>query len=265
MRNQLQAKIEELGLLVSGLGQLQKKQHLPRCKSQTVATKRSPNERQWRSGLGLQDVQNAVLPTITEGKFFPRKTMKYVFYTIEVSTTTRVVVKLKLTHDSEDELQNILDYPDSQSPDIGPPPISRFDSDEPISYNANPTLGNPGEDSLEGYEPPLSANLETRKKRRESGPKLDLRHMAVFQSPPREDPVAEPTKTVRAGAKRKFNVQDDRDKAEDQTEPFSFSRRNASSSTNGGEPLQEEMRPVSPERPILGSSKCNVSLPFRII
>jgi hypothetical protein len=70
--------MHELGGLVAELGQLKKKDDgSPKCRSQSAA-KRSPDERQWRSGLCLQDVENAMLPTITEGKFYPRKTLEYV-------------------------------------------------------------------------------------------------------------------------------------------------------------------------------------------
>ena len=77
VRLKLEAKISELGSLVAELGDIKKPEE-PQCKSQTAATRRSPDERQWRGGLGLQEVHDAMLPTITEGKFYPRQTMKYV-------------------------------------------------------------------------------------------------------------------------------------------------------------------------------------------
>lgn len=78
VRSKLEAKMLELGGLVAELGQLKKVDHQPRCRSQLAATRRSPDERQWRSGLGLQEVENAMLPTITEDKHYPRRTMGYV-------------------------------------------------------------------------------------------------------------------------------------------------------------------------------------------
>jgi hypothetical protein len=80
VKSQLEAKILELGGLVAGLAQL-KNGHAKdkgRRKSQMTARRRSGEERQWRSGLGLQEVENAMLPTIAEGKFYPRRTMGYV-------------------------------------------------------------------------------------------------------------------------------------------------------------------------------------------
>jgi hypothetical protein len=229
----LEAKIAELGGMVAELGQLHNPDNLPRCKTQATATRKSPDERQWRSGLGLQDVQNAMLPTIVEDKHFPRKTMNV------------------------DELQDILENPDSQSPDIGPPPVSRFDSEEPIAYEPNTAEEQP-EEQVDEF-----ANLETRKKRRESGPKLDLRRISVFQSPPQpERPEEEPTKSVRdgtavrVGAKRKFGVQDDAEKVESQVEPFCFSRRNTTSGSDE-EKTARQKRPQSPERPVLGAKPVN--------
>jgi hypothetical protein len=219
--------------MVAELGQIQKPDTLPHCKNQAVATKKSPDERQWRSALGLQDVQNAMMPTIVEDKYFPRKTM------------------------NADEIEEVLEDPNSQSPDIGPPPVSRFDNEEPISYEPNPTEDQP-EEPVDEY-----ANLETRKKRRESGPKLDLRRISVFQSPPQpERPEEEPTKSirdgtaVRVGAKRKFSVQDDAEKVESQVEPFRFSRRNMTSGADEEKGAKIE-RPQSPERPVLGSKPVN--------
>jgi hypothetical protein len=77
VKTKLEAKMLELGGLVAELGQM-KKAEQPRCRNQLAATRRSPDERQWRSGLGLQEVENQMLPTITEDKFYPRHTMGYV-------------------------------------------------------------------------------------------------------------------------------------------------------------------------------------------
>lgn len=78
VKAKLEAKMAELGGLVAELGQLKKVDERPRCKNQLTATRRSPEERQWRSGLGLQEVENHMLPTIAEGKSYPRRTMGYV-------------------------------------------------------------------------------------------------------------------------------------------------------------------------------------------
>lgn len=79
IKGQLEAKIQELGGLVAELGSLsRRKLHEAReGERMKTATRKSPEERQWRSALGLQEVENAMLPTINESKAYPRMTMKY--------------------------------------------------------------------------------------------------------------------------------------------------------------------------------------------
>ncbi|KAL5120557.1 hypothetical protein ACEQ8H_001576 [Pleosporales sp. CAS-2024a] len=229
VKSKLEAKMAELGGLVAELGQM-KKLHPRSRRRSLLATRPSPEERQWRSGLGLQEVENKMLPTITEDKHYPRRTM------------------------AADDLRQILEDPESQSPDIGPPPISRFDNEGPITYNAGEADEDQQEEMNEDGEPTLSVNLQTRKKRRESGPKLNIRRVSVFESPPEktEDVVA---MTIKIGAKRKFSVQEDEDKTQSTSEPFRFSRRTAPTSET--EASNEESRPSSPDRPILRSKPVN--------
>lgn len=156
----------------------------------------------------------------------------------------------------------MLADPDSQSPDIGPPPVAHFESEEPIAFNPSRPANGQAEEPPEDVEPALPINLEARKKRRESGPKSDLRRVSFFGSPP-EDPEERPSKGVRTGAKRKFSVQEDDDKAvkTNTTEAFRFSRRNPSSADDNDNdndndaPDGDGERPQSPSRPALGNSK----------
>ncbi|KAI8934081.1 hypothetical protein NX059_008844 [Plenodomus lindquistii] len=231
VKNELEAKLLELGGLVAGLSRGPSGSHRDagRRKSQATARRRS-GERQWRSGLGLQEVENAMLPTIAEDKHYPRRTL------------------------GAEELQQVLVDPDSQSPDIGPPPISRFDDEEPIAFNADPCAEDIAEEpAAEAEEAALSANLETRKKRRESGPKLNVRRMSVFESPDEtEETAAKPTRAT----KRKFSVQEDEDRLQFKGEPFRFSRRTTPAAPET-EASNEDSRPSSPDRPILGSKPVN--------
>ncbi|RAR14810.1 shugoshin family protein [Stemphylium lycopersici] len=226
---QLETKIQELGGLVAGLAQMKngREKDTGRRKSQMLAKRRSGEERQWRSGLGLQEVENAMLPTIAEDKSYPRRTM------------------------GADELQQVLEGPESQSPDIGPPPVSRFESEDPIGFDPAPVAEEPQEETAEDGEPALSVNLETRKKRRESGPKLSIRRVSVFESPEEaEDTTAKP---LRTGAKRKFSVQEDEDANQPKGDAFRFSRRNASESdvlNEGSKPLSLERPPVLLAKPV---------------
>lgn len=167
---------------------------------------------------------------------------------------SRCISGCRANESSADELQEILDDPDSQSPDIGPPPVSRFDNEEPISFNATRPAEELQEELVDSEEPALSVNLETRRRRRESGPKLNIRRVSVFESPP-ETGEERAAKTTKAGAKRKFSVQEDEDKPTSKPDAFRFSRRGASASETEA---NEEGRPSSPERPALASSKSSV-------
>lgn len=245
VKMKLEAKMAELGGLVAALGGMKKEDNRPRCRSQLAATRRSPDERQWRSGLGLQEVENAMLPTISEDKYYPRRTIGYVHSVLDLMLEADCV----LTIYSADELQDILEGQDSQSPDIGPPPVSRFEDEGPIDFNTgNDTHEEVGDEG----EPALSINLETRKKRRESGPKVNIRRVSLFESPPEES--TESTVTSRTGSKRKFNVQEDEDRVQAKADAFTFSRRNPTSGSEK-ESSNDEARASSPVRPVLSSSK----------
>ncbi|KAJ6202169.1 shugoshin [Bipolaris maydis] len=227
---QLESKLQELGGLVASLTQTKngREKDAGRRKSQLLAKRRSGEERQWRSGLGLQEVENAMLPTITEDKFYPRRTM------------------------GADELQQVLEDPDSQSPDIGPPPISRFENEDPIGFDPSPVAEEPQEETADDGEPSLSVNLETRKKRRESGPKLSIRRVSVFESP--EEIEEAPAKPLRTGAKRKFSVQEDEDTNQAKGDAFRFSRRNTAETETSNE---EPRLPVLDRLPVLSAKPVN--------
>ena len=134
--------------------------------------------------------------------------------------------------------------------------MSRFDNEDPISFNPNQAAEEQLDELTEDGQPALSVNLETRKKRRESGPKLNIRRVSVFESPP-ENVEEGVTKTTKTGAKRKFSVQEDEDKIQSKAEAFRFSRRNAPASET--EASNEVSRPSSPERPVLASSESRKS------
>lgn len=112
-------------------------------------------------------------------------------------------------------------------------------------------------------EPALSVNLETRKKRRESGPRLSGRRVSLFESPEESDEVA--PKPSRPATKRKFSVQEDEDKVQVSGDLFQFSRRGAAGASDS-EAANEESRPSSPERPILSASESisDASLPRKL-
>lgn len=178
------------------------------------------------------------LETITEDKHFPRRTL------------------------GADEIRDIVNA--SESPDIGPPPVARFDEMEPVKFD--PPAKRDSETEADELAGPLSINLETRRKRKDGQPRLDIRRLPVFQSPPADKeaaPETDPAQTqvlpIRAGAKRKLSARETDDKPgtatsnpETAREPFQFSRRTSSARTS------EDSR-VS-ERKALGAKSANVDV-----
>jgi hypothetical protein len=74
---QMEAKMNELGKLVTQLGLMQKS---GKARGQNGAPKRSPSVG-WGRGAGDQaDGMDGRLPTIREDKYFPRRTMEYVIF-----------------------------------------------------------------------------------------------------------------------------------------------------------------------------------------
>jgi hypothetical protein len=228
VRSQLEAKMQELGSLVASLGQPEQ----PERRRKSQLARHRPQERNFRSGLCIQEVEDRMMPTIDEGRDYPRRTM------------------------NANEIRDMLEDAESQSPDLGPPPTSSFEVEEPIAFNPNPEVDEqmediPAEAAIAEDEPVLPMNLETRKKRRESGPKLNIRRISVFESP--EEVKEKPGKLPRTGAKRKFSVQQDEDVPEGQDDEFNFNRKNTQEIET--HETSEETRAASPARPVLSSSK----------
>ena len=158
---------------------------------------------------------------------------------------------------SGDEFSQMLDQLDSQSPDLGPPPIARFDAD-PVGFDAGlrPTQEPQSmqQRRLEEPDPTLSVNLESRKKRREPH-KPNARRVSVFRSPDNsgDGSIADEGATgIRVGAKRKMGMREDAENADAQPqspESFHFSRRNAIDKD------QDATDSLFFEKAILGDSK----------
>lgn len=86
MKGKLEAKLAELGGLIQELGNVQKNvdsQRAQRRRSMNrTSPKRSPDQRNWKNALTLSEVTGGAdgrLPPIVEDKYFPRRTVEYVF------------------------------------------------------------------------------------------------------------------------------------------------------------------------------------------
>lgn len=107
------------------------------------------------------------------------------------------------------EISAIVDQDSSDSPDIGPPPRTFIDRRESLDRTQNKS-----QDAAENSQLPdlASANLETRRRRRETNLRRDSSLVSVLDLSPTKDP-ARPSELLssqplRAGAKRKLDVED---------------------------------------------------------
>ena len=89
VKGKLEAKLAELGGLVQELGHVQKNVEGQRAQRRRSVNrsppKRSPDQRHWKNALTLSEVTGGAdgrLPPIVEDKYFPRRTMEYVFQRI---------------------------------------------------------------------------------------------------------------------------------------------------------------------------------------
>ncbi len=89
VKGKLEAKLAELGGLVKELGNVQKNVESQRAQRRLSlnrsSPKRSPDQRNWKNALTLSEVTGGAdgrLPPIVEDKYFPRRTMEYVFLCI---------------------------------------------------------------------------------------------------------------------------------------------------------------------------------------
>ena len=130
----------------------------------------------------------------------------------------------------------------TDSPDLGPPPVAHFDEGDPIKFDSKSerSISRALSESTEGLQPTLPANLETRKKRRESSHHRDIGEQKSTAKSSQEatsrDSGVATGQPLKSGAKRKLNVRDEEDQPvrsdNQEKETFQFSRRIADSRTN---------------------------------
>lgn len=180
--------------------------------------------------MDLGDGSNGRLPGIQEDKAWGRKSLEYVNFTSEG-------VQQELINTSEGDILPLAE--NTESPDLGPPPVAHFEDEDPIKFDAQPTTTTPEPElksQAEELPPALSMNLETRRKRRDSQGKLNIRRMSVFHSPPEriedqsstEARAISGTLPIRAGAKRKMSVREDEGRTENKaSNDFTFSRKSS--------------------------------------
>ncbi|KAL8775535.1 MAG: hypothetical protein Q9209_000031 [Squamulea sp. 1 TL-2023] len=211
VKGRLEAKLLELGGLVQELGNVQKsaedRRALRRRSGAKDSPKPSPDQRNWKNALTISEAAGGVdgrLPPIVEGKYYPRRTL------------------------DADELGGLLSTSgdSAESPDLGPPPVAHFDTGDPIEFNANQNEAqvNPSREKEDGLNPARFANLETRRRRRESWqPGVYATPVqADLQASQEEDGADNQLKSgyaLKTGAKRKFMAKEDEEQVDRVTAP----------------------------------------------
>ncbi|KAK4157486.1 hypothetical protein C8A00DRAFT_40198 [Chaetomidium leptoderma] len=154
---------------------------------------RSPPQRRRRKTVVDLDAlaeQEGRLAPIYENKTYPRATMN----------SDEIMALCAAAEDTSD------------SPDLGPPPVSRFVEDEPVKHSPARAI------NTDVFESPGQLTLSSppkldygRRLSRSPDPKMELEDVPVKQASPRKDavpakqPALEPaSQPIRAGAKRKY-------------------------------------------------------------
>ncbi|KAG4430031.1 hypothetical protein IFR05_014483 [Cadophora sp. M221] len=191
VKSQLEAKLLELGALLSGLGEVPSPQRKSRQsgKATRASPATSPDQKNWKNICSLSEAvagQEGRLPPILENKSYPRKTLEH-----------------------QEILNLVADAgPDTtESPEIGPPPVSQFVDEDPVKIDLPRRTKMENNEESAGLDPALSINLEQRRKRKEStGPSEPKR---VGKPESTTHGIREASGSLKTGAKRKLNVRDD--------------------------------------------------------
>jgi len=117
----------------------------------------------------------------------------------------------------------------TDSPDIGPPPVSQFINEDPVKIDL-PTRSNGNKGESSEIDPARSINLEQRRKRRDSAAPAEQKRNTGTEPGPSQS-GKDMAQSLKIGAKRKLSTRDDEDGASNmkptQTSPddFKYTRR----------------------------------------
>ncbi|KAK5171428.1 uncharacterized protein LTR77_004572 [Saxophila tyrrhenica] len=247
LKDEMRAKMAELACIVDGIDEAQEVE-LP-----DALRRKRPVEGNWRERQPLSELMRETqMPTITEDKSYPRRTL------------------------GTDEIQAIRlsDHSSNESPDLGPPPVARFDYEDPVK-NASP-LGNktsPEQPAVPCEKDVLPANLtvnlETRRKRKDGSSRLEIKRHSLLPQSPVKSEEGQPASTIlRTGAKRKLaDRENDKPIKPPSKGDFTFSRKTLSEDARptmqkpASAEQVEEVAQASPKptRRVLGDKSVNMS------
>jgi len=94
----------------------------------------------------------------------------------------------------------------TDSPEIGPPPVSQFVDEDPVKIDLPKRIPKDETEELSGLDPALSINLEQRRKRKDSTGSSESRRASKGET---SRGVREAAGSLKTGAKRKLSVRDD--------------------------------------------------------
>jgi hypothetical protein len=217
-KEEMMAKLRELSGIVEGIEE-DKQQRVDESQEREERRTSVLSQMEFRERQPLAELmRECQMPTIDEDKIHQRRTLE----------------------SAEIKAIRLSDGSSNGSPDLGPPPVARFECQEPIKFDARDVaepqeIESPTESEAELEKKPqdedlpasLSVNLETRRKRKDSQPKLELRRHSILPPPSPSTSDAEVTApTLRTGAKRKLADRDlDKPANAPSKTDFTFSRK----------------------------------------
>lgn len=217
-KEEMMAKLRELSGIVEGIEE-DKQQRADETQEREERRTSVLSQMEFRERQPLADLmRDCQMPTIDENKVHQRRTMEA----------------------AEIKAIRLSDGSSNGSPDLGPPPVARFECQEPIKFDARDgaepqEVESPTEPESElekksreeDLPASMSVNLETRRKRKDSQPKLELRRHSILPPPSPSSTEAEVTApTLRTGAKRKLADRDlDKPANAPSKTDFTFSRK----------------------------------------
>ncbi|KAL2071516.1 hypothetical protein VTL71DRAFT_12751 [Oculimacula yallundae] len=206
VKSQLEAKLLEIGALLSGLGEVPSPQRKSRKSGHLIRTSpaTSPDQKNWKNICTLSETvagQEGRLPPILENKSYPRKTLEH-----------QEILNLVSNAEAADT---------TDSPEIGPPPVSQFVDEDPVKIDLPKRSRKEEVAETADLDPVLSINLEQRRKRKDSSIPSELKRNSKPESTSSHG-IREATGSLKTGAKRKLNVRDDEEpETSNQTRPSS--------------------------------------------
>ena len=227
---QLEEKLLEIGALLAGLGGTSalKRQPARVRKVSRASPRKSPNERTWKNLCTLSEAvasQEGRLSPILENKSYPWKTLE------SDSPSWLLCGGIKLTFCRRQELANVITdaaADTTDSPEIGPPPVSQFvDDEDPVKINLPIRPRKSGTEEVSDRDPTLSVSIEQRRKRRDSSVSSESRRSSKIET---TTVKKENTVSLKTGAKRKLGARDGEEHAivakldESSNDGFEFTR-----------------------------------------